>query len=83
MSLEVEVGGHNHFKLRTTVLEDDGATKRKELGSEAYHKEESCPLTSETCTGLLHGWDYYVESLKRERKKCTVDIIYPSCRLYN
>lgn len=42
MSLEVEVGGHNHFSVRTAALEDGGATGKKELGSEAYQKEESC-----------------------------------------
>lgn len=41
---EVEVGRHNHFKLRTAGLEDSGATKRKKLGSEAYDREESCPI---------------------------------------
>lgn len=83
MSLDVELRGQNHFKLRTAVLEDGGAVRRKELGSEAHHKKESCPLTSETCTRLLHEWDYCVKSLKHGGKKGTVDIIYTQCRLYN
>lgn len=50
---EVEVGRCNHFKLRTAVLEDGGATKGRNLGLRLTIGRKAAPLTSEICMSRI------------------------------
>ena len=74
----LEWGEQNLFQLRPAVLEDGGVMRWKELGSTIHHGVKPCPLTCETCNGLLQEQKiniYCVKSLKCGREKCTGDII--------